>query len=199
MTQLPSALLHWLWLSPHLSTPLTMTVFPCFNARVIFCHEPISHSLIYSFLCPCVLSLVSSLGIGNPAAVHALGRVVFQICVLLKYHRSGEAPSYFLSNFFIKACGQWFLYWPLPLICPHHYKRIPLTNANLPFLVWSVFHGGLFQCSELMSRGSLDFVSLIRNPMEYYSWAFWKHFNCIYLLMFSSWECSSFVCVCVFI
>ena len=43
------------------------------------------------------------------------------------------------------------------------------TNVNLPFLVWPVFHGGLFQCSGLMSLGSLDFVCLIRNPVGHYS------------------------------
>ena len=46
------------------------------------------------------------------------------------------------------------------------------TNVNLPFLVWTVFHGGLFQCSGLMSLGSLDFACLIGNPVEHYSWGF---------------------------
>lgn len=154
VTQLSSALLQWLWLS-QLSVPLTRSFFPCFNAWVIFRHEPLPHSFICSSLCPRVLPLISSLGIGNPAAVHALGHVVFKVCVFLKYHRSGEALSYFLFVFFIKPRGQWFLYWLLPLIYPHYYKRIPLTNVNLPFLAWSVFHGGLFHWSELISCGSL--------------------------------------------
>ena len=91
MAQLSSALLHWLWLSPHLSVPLTMTLFPCFNAWVIFHHEPKFDSLIHSSLPHCVLSLHSSLGTRNAAAVHALLPVVFKICVFLKYLRSGKA------------------------------------------------------------------------------------------------------------
>ena len=156
VTQLSSALLQWLWLS-QLSVPLTMSLFPCFNAWVIFCHEPLPHSFMCSSLCPRVLPLISSLGLGNPAALHALGHVIFKVCAFLKYHRSVEALSYFLFFFFfcIKSCGQWFLYWLLPLIYPHYYKRLPLTNVNPPFLAWSVFHGGLFHWSELMSCGSL--------------------------------------------
>ena len=120
-----------------------------------------------------------------------------------------ESPCHTFYFFFsIKARGQWFLYWLRPLLCPHYYKRIPLTNVNLPFLVWSIFHGGLFQCSELMSHGSLDFVSLIGNLMEYYSWAFcflktlWFVFTCWCFLpesvpvVFFFCVC---VCVCVFI
>lgn len=99
VTQLSSALLQWLWLS-QLSVPLTRSFFPCFNAWVIFRHEPLPHSFICSSLCSRVLPLISSLGIGNPAAVHALGHVVFKVCVFLKYHRSGEALSYFLFFFF---------------------------------------------------------------------------------------------------
>ena len=177
-----------------------MSLFPCFDAWIIICHEPISHSMIHSPVYPHVLPVVLSLGIGNIAAMHALWHVVFKICIFLRYHKSGESLSYFLFFFSIKARGQWFLYWLLPLLCPHYYKRIPLTNVNLPFLVWSIFHGGLFQCSELMSHGSLDFVSLIGNLMEYYSWAF-----CFLKTLWFVFTCWCFlpesvpVCVCVFI
>ena len=146
-----------------------MALFPRFNAWIIFHCEPISHNLIHSFFLPCILSLLSSLGTWNAATEHALGCVIFKICVFLKCSRSEKAISYFLSLSLslslslclIEAPGQWFLSWLLPLICPHFYKRIPLTNGNLPFLVWIVFHGGLFQCSDLTSHGSLDFTSLV--------------------------------------
>ena len=94
-----------------------MTVFPCFNAWVIFHHEWVSHALIDSSLHPYILSLLSSLGIGNAAAFHALEHVVFKIRIFLKHPRSREALSYFLSLFSIKACGQWSSYWLLPLMC----------------------------------------------------------------------------------
>ena len=65
-----------------------------------------SHALIDSSLHPYILSLLSSLGIGNAAALHALEHVVFKIRVFLKHPRSREALSHFLSLFSIKACGQ---------------------------------------------------------------------------------------------
>lgn len=135
------------------SDKVILSLFQCLSHIPSWTPTP----FLYLFISrPCVLPLISSLGIGNPAAVHALGHVVFKVCVFLKYHRSGEALSYFLFFFFfIKPRGQWFLYWLLPLIYPHYYKRIPLTNVNLPFLAWSVFHGGLFHWSELISCGSL--------------------------------------------
>ena len=153
-----------------------MTLFPCFNAWVIFHCEPVSHSLSHSSLHPCILSLLSSLGIGNAAIVHALGCEIFKIHLFLKCPRSGKTMSYYLFlSFFlpsflhsfiyfilcVKALGQWFTHWLLPLIWAHVYKRIPLTNNNLSFLVWIVFHGSLFHCSELISLGGLDFISLV--------------------------------------
>ena len=176
-----------------------MSLFPCFNAWIIICHERISHSLIHSSVHPHVLPVVSSLGIGNVAAMHALWHVVFKICVFLRYHKSGESLSYFLFFFSIKARGQWFLYQLLPLICPHYYKRIPLTNVNLPFLVWSVFQWP-FPVLRVDVPWQFGFCISDKKPYGILFMGFLLFEStliCIYLLMFSSWECPICVCVCV--
>lgn len=69
---------------------------------------PESYSIIkpYPFLYPlislsCVLSLLSSLRIGDAAALHALGRVVSKSVYFWSILEIGEAMSYFQSNFFL--------------------------------------------------------------------------------------------------
>ena len=78
ITQLSSSLLHWFWLS-----------LICTSDNIIFLFQSVcrilswteSHSLNHSSLPHCVLCLLSSLDIGNAAAVHALLHVVFKTCV----------------------------------------------------------------------------------------------------------------------
>lgn len=90
VTQLSSALLHWVWLSPHFSVPLTMTLFLCFNAGVIFQHEPEFHSLIHSSLHPVYFLYVNLWALWMLLQC-MLSCLRFSKSVFLKYPRSGGA------------------------------------------------------------------------------------------------------------
>ena len=99
-----------------------------------------------------------------------------------------KSPFHTFCHFFSYK-GTWKVIFVLvlPSDMPHYCKRkIALTNVNLLFLVWTVFHRSHFQCSELMSLGSLDFLSLKRNPVEHYSWAFCTIHVLLLLFLFES-------------
>ena len=110
-----------------------------------------------------------------------------------------ERPCHNFYFFFIKSRGQWFLYWLLPLICPHYYKRNPWLMLVYHF--WS-------SPFSMVSFSSAQSWCLMAVWILYLWWEtlwgtihglflFERTLSCIYLLMFSSWECSSFVFVCV--
>ena len=118
MAQLSSALLHWLRLSPHLSVPLTMTLFPCFNDWVVFHHEPEFHSLIHSSLLTVHFLYIHLWALGMLWQC-MLSCLWFSKSVYFWSILGVERPSHTAPFVSVKSHGQWVLYWLFPLICPH--------------------------------------------------------------------------------